>query len=78
MQERVRERFSDLQKMDEADGRVPWHVVNAAQSVENVESDIWKIVSAVQEKVTTEKRMNRMWQEGSFEWKKAQSETESS
>jgi dTMP kinase len=94
MQVRVRQRFSDLQKMDEAafittatatattdegedgDGgddksetRVPWHLVNAAQSVAAVESDIWAIVQATMEKVQAGKPVYKMWQEGTYEWK---------
>jgi dTMP kinase len=87
MQVRVRQRFSDLQKMDEAalittaaatatstdegdksEARVPWHLVNAAQSVEAVESDIWAIVQATMEKVQAGKPVYKMWQEGTYEW----------
>jgi dTMP kinase len=84
MQVRVRQRFSDLQKMDEAaltttdedkeDGddkletRVPWHLVDAAQSVAAVESDIWAIVQATLEKVQEGKPVYKMWQEGTYEW----------
>eukprot|EP00526_Cylindrotheca_closterium_P023180 CAMPEP_0113646230 /NCGR_PEP_ID=MMETSP0017_2-20120614/24410_1 /TAXON_ID=2856 /ORGANISM="Cylindrotheca closterium" /LENGTH=171 /DNA_ID=CAMNT_0000558093 /DNA_START=90 /DNA_END=602 /DNA_ORIENTATION=+ /assembly_acc=CAM_ASM_000147 len=54
MQKQVRKQFDKLQKQDEADGRVPWYIVNAAQTVEEVQGDINKIVestiSSVQDK----------------------------
>jgi dTMP kinase len=80
MQVRVRQRFSDLQKMDEAafvaavsdedqaEQRVPWHVVDAAQSVAQVESDIWAIVQETMEKVQAGKPVYKMWQDGTYEW----------
>jgi dTMP kinase len=89
MQVRVRQRFSDLQKMDEAalitttaattdegegedgdksEARVPWHLIDAAQSVEAVESDIWAIVQATIKKVQAGKPVYKMWQEGTYEW----------
>jgi dTMP kinase len=85
MQVRVRQRFSDLQKMDEEaltatstsdkdkdddklETRVPWHMVDAAQSVAAVESDIWAIVQATMAKVQAGKPVYKMWQEGTYEW----------
>ena len=92
MQVRVRQRFSDLQKMDEAafiipaatattdegdksETRVPWHLVDAAQSVEAVESDIWAIVQATMEKVQAGKPVYKMWQEGTYEWNAEEKES---
>ena len=60
MQVRVRERFSVLQKMDE--GRVPWTIVNAAQTVEQVESDVWEVVRATIESCG-DQPVKTMWQE---------------
>lgn len=51
MQSRVRQRFSQLQAQDERDGQVPWHVVNAAQTVEDVQKEINDIVEATIERV---------------------------
>ena len=51
MQSRVRQRFSQLQAQDERDGQVPWHVVNAAQTVEEVQKEINDIVEATIERV---------------------------
>jgi dTMP kinase len=90
MQVRVRQRFSDLQRMDEValntptstttadedvvedednvEARVPWHLVDAAQSVAAVESDIWAIVQATMDKVQAGKPVYKMWQEGTYEW----------
>jgi hypothetical protein len=43
MQIRVKQRFTQLREMDT---QVPWHVVNAAQTVEEVQADIFTIVQA--------------------------------
>jgi dTMP kinase len=67
MQIRVRQRFADLQKMDEAAGNVPWHIVNAAQTVEEVTADIWTIVENVLEQVQKGKVVNKMWENGAFQ-----------
>ena len=40
MQQTVRQRFRELQETDEADGQIPWHIVDAAQSIEDVQKDI--------------------------------------
>ena len=62
MQKQVRKQFDKLQKVDEAEGRVPWHFVNAAQTVDEVQRDINKIVestiSSVQEK---QKPVGKLW-----------------
>lgn len=44
MQLRVRQRFAELQAQEEQSGEVAWHVVNAAQTVENVQQEINRIV----------------------------------
>mmetsp|Transcript_24981 Transcript_24981/g.54878 ORF Transcript_24981/g.54878 Transcript_24981/m.54878 type:complete len:227 (-) Transcript_24981:371-1051(-) len=54
MQQRVRQRFSELQYKDEQDGRIPWYVVNAAQSIEDVQMEINTIVNKTVEKVQNE------------------------
>eukprot|EP00536_Pseudo-nitzschia_multiseries_P002633 jgi/Psemu1/251860/estExt_Genewise1Plus.C_350097 len=51
MQQRVRQRFSELQGMDEADGQIPWYIVDAAQSIEDVQQEINSIVESTVEKV---------------------------
>jgi hypothetical protein len=66
MQTRVRQRFSQLQAHDERDGNVPWYIVNAAQSIEEVQGDINKIVEETIGHVTTttegEKPLGLLWQ----------------
>lgn len=64
MQIRVRERFGALQAMDE--GRVPWKVVNAGQTAEQVEADIWEIVRAAVE-TCGDQPLKTMWQEGFYD-----------
>jgi thymidylate kinase len=52
MQLRVRQRFRELQALDE--GRIPWKIVNAAQSMDQVEEEIFQIVQDVLETVRKE------------------------
>lgn len=62
MQQRVRKRFSELQEMDERDGQIPWFIVDAAQSIEDVQKDINTIVENTVEKVQSEKKsVGLMW-----------------
>lgn len=56
MQQRVRKRFSELQGMDEQDGQIPWYIVNAAQSIEDVQKEINTIVENTVEKVQSEEK----------------------
>jgi len=56
MQQRVRQRFSELQDTDEKDGQIPWFVVNAAQSIEEVQKEINTIVENTVEKVQSEEQ----------------------
>jgi dTMP kinase len=63
MQQRVRERFNQLQAMDERDGQVPWYVVDAAQSIEQVQKEINDIVEKTIEKVQKGKLpLGVLWQ----------------
>lgn len=63
MQQRVRRRFSQLRAMDEADGQVPWYVVNAAQTIEEVQKEINRIAELTVERVNAdEKPLGLMWQ----------------
>lgn len=62
MQQRVRKRFSELQEMDEADGTIPWYIVDAAQSIDDVQKDINAIVESTIEKVQSEdKPVSLLW-----------------
>jgi hypothetical protein len=66
MQIRVRERFSQLQSMDDDDdtgkGLPKWYIVNAAQSIENVQKDINAIVEKTIDKVNTDERpLGMLW-----------------
>ena len=62
MQARVRERFATLQKLD---NNTEWNIVDAAQSISDVEADIWKIVSETVGRVK-DQPIKRMWQEGNY------------
>jgi len=62
MQVRVRQRFSELQDMDQRDDRIPWYIVNAAQSIEDVQKEINTIVENTIEKVQSEEKpLELLW-----------------
>lgn len=65
MQSRVRQRFGALQAMDDADGRVPWKIINAAQTIEQVEADIWEIVRDTVKTCPAEP-VQKMWEKGNY------------
>jgi len=71
MQIRVKQRFSELREMDD---QVPWHVVNAAQTIEKVQADILAIVEDTVQKVYDGKPLPKMWTEGEYPLKKKQEE----
>lgn len=64
---RVRERFDQLEKLDKAEGRVPWHVVSAAQSIDEVQADVWKVVEKTLEQVNNGKQLGKMWEQGDYQ-----------
>ena len=67
LQIRVRQRFGELQAIDEKHGRVPWHVVDAAQSIEQVTEELVSIVTKTVKKVEEGAPLNRMFSEGVYE-----------
>ncbi len=68
LQIRVRQRFSELQSIDEKHGRVPWCVVDASKSVEEVKEMVSGIVFSTIERVQSETApLRRMWAEGEYE-----------
>jgi len=68
LQIRVRKRFAELQSIDEKRGRVPWHVVDAKQSIEDVEKELASIVKDTVERVERDGApVSRMWGEGEYE-----------
>lgn len=67
LQIRVRQRFAELQSIDEKQGRVPWHVVDASRSMEEVQQSIAGIVTGTIERVQSETApLRRMWGEGEY------------
>lgn len=72
LQKRVRARFSELESIDRKASssagkvRIPWHIVDASQSIEAVESDIQKIVNETIVSVSNGKPLYKMWEEGDF------------
>ncbi|KAL7523983.1 hypothetical protein ACHAXR_000392, partial [Thalassiosira sp. AJA248-18] len=68
LQMRVRRRFAELQSIDEKHGRVPWHVVDASQSIDEVKENLASIVADTLERVQGESApLCRMWGEGEYE-----------
>mmetsp|Transcript_18340 Transcript_18340/g.18594 ORF Transcript_18340/g.18594 Transcript_18340/m.18594 type:complete len:245 (-) Transcript_18340:541-1275(-) len=67
MQVRVRERFSQLQAIDEKDGRVPWYIIDASESIDKVETAIQKITHEILQKVNAGAPMRKMWEDGDYE-----------
>jgi dTMP kinase len=63
MQVKVRQRFTELQEMDT---RVPWHFVNAAQTMEKVQEDILKIVQDTVKEVQHDKPLQKLWTDGEY------------
>jgi hypothetical protein len=62
----VRQRFAELQAKDEEEKTVPWHIVNAAQSIEDVQADINKIVEDTMTRMSNGAPLNKMFQEGEY------------
>ena len=61
LQIRVRQRFAELQAMDEKQGRVPWHIIDASKTVEEVTADIVGVVNATLKRVNEGAPVNKMW-----------------
>jgi hypothetical protein len=66
MQLRVRDRFAQLQAIDEKHGLVPWYIIDASQPILEVENNIWTIVDEIGKRVSQGKVVNKMWQEGTY------------
>ena len=62
----MRERFAELQAKDEEHKRVPWHIVDASNSVEEVQKDINAIVERTLEKVQKGSPLYQMFQDGEY------------
>lgn len=45
---------------------MPWHIVNAAQSIDEVQNDINKIVEETLVRVGNGAALNKMFQEGEY------------
>lgn len=68
LQIRVRKRFAELQALDEEQGRVPWHVVDASQSIEDVTKELVSIVNETVERVGKgPSPLRRMWEDGEYD-----------
>jgi thymidylate kinase len=63
MQIRVREQFARLKDMDKT---VPWTMINAAQSQEDVQSDIWEKSKEIIDQCA-DQPIKAMWQKCIYE-----------
>ena len=59
-QKKVREQFLKLKAEDDAKGELCWHVVDAAQSIEDVHNQIKQIVEKTVDEVAN-KPLNKLW-----------------
>jgi len=66
LQIRVRQRFAQLQAMDEQDKRVPWYVVDASQSIDQVQASINAIVEKTLQKVASGAPLLKMFEDGEY------------
>ena len=68
LQIRVRQLYVELQSIDEEQGRVPWYVVDASLSIDEVKAEIAKIATDTIERVQIESApLCQMWGEGETE-----------
>jgi len=72
MQLKVRKNFMELRKLDE--DKVQWSVVDAAQTMDQVEEDIWKITQGMLERVNKNPMLKKMWQDGEYNLQKTAEE----
>ena len=66
LQKRVRQRFAELQEDDEIQNRTSWHIVDASQSIEEVQKNINEIVENTINKVNGGAELKKMWEDGEF------------
>jgi len=69
MQMRVKQIFKDLQMIDEQDASfvgTPWYIINAAQSVEDVQSEINVVVEKTLTEVSNGAPLRSMWSNEQF------------
>ena len=69
LQVRVRQRFAELRRMDEERGAagVPWHVVDASRTMDEVTADIVAVVDATMKRVEEGAPLRRMFAEGEYQ-----------
>jgi len=66
LQIRVRQRFAELQATDERNQRVPWHVIDASKSINDVQKDINTVVSKALSRVDKGAILHKMFQDGEY------------
>lgn len=69
LQLRVRKRFDELREADA--GSINWHMIDAAQSMEDVQKDINAAVMKTLDQVKAGKPLGKLWMEGEYDLIKA-------
>jgi hypothetical protein len=64
VQAAVRAKFEELQKIE---GSEKWKVVDAGQSVDQVQEEVWGIVQEAIEKVNKKPALGKLWQAGTID-----------
>lgn len=57
---KVREKFMQLKSEDESEGNIPWHVLDARKSIEEIQAEIQAIADKTMETVG-DKPIRRLW-----------------
>mmetsp|Transcript_26874 Transcript_26874/g.55007 ORF Transcript_26874/g.55007 Transcript_26874/m.55007 type:complete len:271 (-) Transcript_26874:99-911(-) len=67
MQERVRRKFDELQEADKAEGRVPWYVIDAGRTVDEVQEDVARVAEDAVRAALSGRPLGLMWKDGEYE-----------
>jgi dTMP kinase len=68
LQLRVRKRFDELREADEG-SNIHWHMIDAAQSMDDVQRDINVAVMKTLDQVKAGKPLGKLWMEGEYDLK---------
>mmetsp|Transcript_25417 Transcript_25417/g.59079 ORF Transcript_25417/g.59079 Transcript_25417/m.59079 type:complete len:243 (-) Transcript_25417:839-1567(-) len=70
MQQRVRQRFDTLRIQDMKGQRVPWYVINAAQPVDKVHTEVLSVVDKTIERVQQGAPLLQLWKDETYDLNK--------
>ena len=63
---RVRERFAELQAMDEKSKKINWYIIDASKTIDEVQSDINEVVTKTMANVKNGKPLFKMFDDGEY------------